>query len=476
MPITTQHPEYGQYVERWQRNRAACAGQDEVKQSSTLFLPDDGERDRSQEARDRYQRYILRATWFPCAGYTKQGLLGMVFRKPPVADLPTQLEYIRENADGGGLSLTQVAKIATEEALEVGRVGILAEYPQSELGLSAEDVARRMLQARLTIYKAEAIDNWKYEMIGGLMKLTMIKLYEVEEIEGDEFIATYETRYRVLRLREGVYTQAVYDDKQVSVIPEFTPRQANGQTWSHIPFHFVGSENNTPSVDRSVLSGIVDLNTSHYQLTADSMKNLHIHSGGTMILSTDMSKEQWDQYNPNGVTVGADQGLHVGQGGSASLLQLAPASAVEEKLKQIQGQMLAIGAHLITERGDNETAEAARIDASTKSSALLTASDNVSEAVEAALEDAALFMGGNPDQVIFKLNREFYPRNVTAQDVMAAIQLQDRGVMAMADTRAMLRGTPYLDSDRTDEQIDAEAGEVEPLAPVAVPVAAELQA
>lgn len=477
MPITTQHPEYGQYVERWKRNRAACAGQDEVKECTTLFLPDDGANDLSREARDRYQRYILRATWFPCAGYTKQGLLGMVFRKPPEVELPSQLEYLKENADGGGLSLTQVARMATEETLEVGRVGILAEYPQSEAGLSAEEVARRNLQARLTIYRAEAIDNWKYEMIGGVLKLTMVKLCEVDELEKDEFLSTYETRYRVLRLRDGVYTQAVYDDKEDVVIEEFAPRQASGQTWDHIPFYFVGSENNRPNVDRAVLSGIVDLNTSHYQLTADSMKNLHIHSGGTMILSTEMQKEVWDQYNPNGITVGADQGLHVGPNGRAELLQLAPASAVEEKLKRIEEQMLAVGAHLITERGDNETAEAARIDAGTKSSALLCASDNVSEAIEAALEDAALFMGGDPAQVLFKLNREFYPRSVSAQDVMAAIQLQDRGVTALADTRTMLRGTAYLESDRTDEDIDAEAGEVEPLVPVVAPqVAPEQQA
>lgn len=459
MPITTQHPEYGQYVERWRRNRAACAGQDEVKACSVLFLPDDGANDATREARARYARYLLRATWFPCAGYTKQGLLGMVFRKPPEVELPSQLEYIKENADGGGLSLTQVAKIAVEETLEVGRVGILTEYPESEAGLSAEEVAARMLQARLTIYRAEAIDNWKYEMIGGVLKLTMVKLCEVEEVKKDEFLSSYETRFRVLRLRDGVYTQAVYDDKEIDVVPEFAPRQANGQVWDHIPFHFVGAENNRPDVDRAVLSGIVDLNTSHYQLTADSMKNLHIHSGGTMILATDMSKEQWDAYNPNGVTVGADQGLHVGAQGSATLLQLAPASAVEEKLKRIEEQMLAVGAHLITERGDNETAEAARIDAGTKSSALLCASDNVSEALEAALEDAALFMGGNPEQVIFKLNREFYPRNVSAQDIMAAIQLQDRGIIAKADTRTMLRGTPYLESDRTDDELDAEAEE-----------------
>ena len=267
-------------------------------------------------------------------------------------------------------------------------------------------------------------------------------------------------RYRVLRLRNGVYTQAVYDDKEDVVVDEFAPRRGDGSTWDHIPFHFVGAENNRPDVDKAVISGLVDLNTAHYQLTADSMKNLHIHSGGTMILSTEMSKEEWDAYNPNGVTVGADQGLHVGGAGSATLLQLQPASAVEAKIKALEEQMLAVGAHLITERGDNETAEAARIDASAKSSALLTCSDNVSEAMEAALEDAAVFMRANPDQVFFKLNREFCPRNVSAQDIMAAIQLQDRGIIAKADTRTMLRGTPYLESDRTDEQLDEEAQDV----------------
>ena len=35
--------------------------------------------------------------------------------------------------------------------------------------------------------------------------------------------------------------------------------------------------------------------------------------------------------------------------------------------------------------------------------------------------------------------------------------MQDRGIIAKADTRTMLRGTPYLESDRTDDELDAEA-------------------
>jgi hypothetical protein len=474
MPITSTHAEYSANTERWRKNRAACAGQDEVKQETVLFLPDDSETDPSSDARGRYSRYLMRAVWLPVSSYTKEGLLGMIFRVPPEIELPAQLDYMLENADGSGLSLNQVAKIYAGEAIEVGRGGVLAEYPQSEAGLSAEEVAQRNLQARLTLYRAEAIDNWKFELIGGVMKLTMVKLCEQEEIERDEFSYEQETRYRVLRLRNGVYTQAVYDDEEKEVVAEFAPADFGGKTFDHIPFHFFGSETNRPDVDKAVISGIVDLNTAHYQLSADSMKNLHIHSGGLLHIDTgDMSNEQWREANPSGVVVGADVGVTTVKG-SVSLVQLAPADAVEAKLKSLEGNMLSVGAHLITERGDNETAEAARIDASTKSSALLTVTDNVSEAVEAALEDAALFMGGDPGQVEFALNREFYPKNVDAQGVMAGIQLLDRGVTALPDLRAMLRGTPYLEADRTDDEIDIEALEVEPIMPVvAAPVVAE---
>jgi hypothetical protein len=474
MPITSCHAEYSANTERWRRNRAACAGQDEVKQETTLFLPDDSATDRSDEARSRYARYLMRAVWLPVSSYTKQGLLGMVFRAPPKTDLPSQLEYMLENADGSGLSLEQCAKIYTGEAIEVGRCGILAEYPESEPGLSAEQVAARNLQARLTTYRAESIDNWKFELIGGILKLTMVKLCELTEIEKDEFLYENQTRYRVLRLRDGVYTQAVYDDSGDVITEEFAPTDFSGSTFDHIPFHFIGSETNRPDVDKAVISGIVDLNTAHYQLSADSMKNLHIHSGGLLhINSGETSATEWKEVNPNGVMVGADQGV-VTQGGGITLVQLQPADAVEAKLKALEGNMLSVGAHLITDRGDNETAEAARIDASSKASALLTAADNVSEAVEAALEDAARFMGGDPDAVEFELNREFFPKGVDAQAVMASIQLLDRGVIALTDVRDTLRGTPYLIADRTDDELDSEAQEVEPLAPVvAAPVVVE---
>jgi len=427
---------------------------------ATLFLPDDNETDRSETARQRYNRYLLRATWMPVSGYTKQGLIGMVMRRAPEVVLPAQIEYTLENADGAGLSLDQVAKQVLAEVIEVGRVGLMVDYPAAPVGLSAEQVAALGLAAKVTLYRAEAIDNWRIQNIGGALRLTMVKLCEMASVEKDDYMLDYEKRYRVLKLVDGVYTQTLYDEADNQIGDVIVPRQANGQPWGHIPFHIVGATTNNPEIDQALISGIVDLNTSHYQMSADSAKNLHIHSGGTLVISSDMSNEQWQAYNPQGVTVGADQGLFLGQQGSAQLLQLDPAQAVEAKLTSIETQMVAVGAHLISDRTRTDTAEAARIDAAGKASALSTAVGNVSEGIEAALEDMTRFMGGEAEEVRFQLNQQFYPENVDAQTVMAMIQLLDRQVIAVKDVRSKLRGGGLIAQNRTDEDIDDETDAV----------------
>lgn len=466
MPITSTHKQYADQCERWARNRAACAGQDAVKLARTAFLPDVNRLSNTPESRDKYDRYLEGAYWMPVSGYTKQGLIGMMSRRPAEVELPSQIEYALENADGAGLSLDQMAKLALAEVIEVGRLGLLVDYPAAEPGLSAEQVAQMGLSARITIYKAESIDNWKLANIGGVLRLVMVKLCEIAEVEKDEYLLAEEKRYRVLRLQDGVYTQTLYNDKEEQIGEALTPRQSNGQPWEHIPFQIIGATTNSPEVDQALISGIVDLNVPHYQLCAAEMKNLHVHSGGLLVISTNYSPEEWQRMNPNGVTVGADMGLNVGEGGRAEILQLEAAQAVAAKLAHLEKQMVAVGAHLISDTNGLQTAEAARIDASGRASSLSTAVGNVSEGIEAALEDMTLFMGGDPSQVKYQLNQQFYPDNVDAQTIMAMIQLLDRQVVAVQDVRTKLRGGGLIAQNRTDEEIDGEVLDVEPLAPV----------
>jgi hypothetical protein len=84
---------------------------------------------------------------------------------------------------------------------------------------------------------------------------------------------------------------------------------------------------------------------------------------------------------------------------------------------------------------------------------------NASEAIEAALEDMALYQGASPDQVEFRLNTDFFEEGIDPQQVMADIALYDRALIAKQDVRRNLRQGGRVDPARTDEEIDADAGD-----------------
>ena len=82
--------------------------------------------------------------------------------------------------------------------------------------------------------------------------------------------------------------------------------------------------------------------------------------------------------------------------------------------------MVAIGARLFSVV-KAETAEAARLNASAEASTLDNMVGNVSEGIEAALEDMCRFIGADPEVIEYQLSREFWETNITAQDLQAVL-------------------------------------------------------
>jgi len=279
-----------------------------------------------------------------------------------------------------------------------------------------QTLEREGIRASIQYYPAESIEDWDTETKAGITRVNFVKLAEkyTERSEDMWTLKEEETRYRVLRLKDGVYTQALYDDAGHVITEEFEPMQ-NGQKMDHIPFYFIGSEDNQPTVDDAPISGIVDCNISHYQNSADLEQNVHIHSGSTLIMNSSMSTEQFKSANPSGVSIGANEGLFLGQDGSASLLQLEADSASSKLMEAKERQAEALGAVYANQSDSkNVTAEAARINAAQTTSTLTTAVGNVSEAMEAAATDCAMFMGSN-ELVDYSLNQDFYAETFNPQ-------------------------------------------------------------
>ncbi len=455
MPVSTSHPLYAEMLPVWRECRDAVAGQRAIKRGGQLYLPATF----ANTDADRYAQYLARAYFMGVTGRTKEALTGMVFRKPPRVVVPSQIEGFLENIDGAGQSLEQMAKEIVGDELTTGRFALLVDYPGAPEGLDSESERAMGLRPTIAAYPAESLINWRFEGVNGRKLLTMAVLAELVESGPDEFSLETKTVYRVLRLRDGVYTQAIYDDHGELSTDEYIPRMAGGAPFDHIPLHIIGAVNNMPEPDMPPLFDMAVLNISHYRNTADLEESSFISGQPTVHLNIgETDTADWQTLNPGGLQIGSRAGV-VTKGGSMELVQAQATSLPFELMKHKEVQMVAIGARLVQRGGQAETAEAARLNASAEASTLDNVVGNASEGIEAALEDMCRFVGADPEVVEYQLSREFWETSITSQDLQGILA----GVGTLygpLDALGFIRsGSIKLRDDRDDELILQDAQE-----------------
>ena len=456
MPCSETNAEYDKNIKKWKLTRNAANGLS--FEDARDYIPR-----RTQEEQDQYYNRVQKAIYTNYTGRTREGLKGAIFRLPPRIELPPDMDFMLENADGSGQSLVQVAKLAADEVMETGRFGLLADYPMVDESLTIEQVRSMQLQPHIATYTAESIINWHVHVINGRRQLGMIVLKENAPVHYDEFTWDYVDRYRVLRLKDNKeYTQQLYDESCDPITEEITIRGSNGKPFDYIPFHFIGSRDNMPDVDEPVLYDIATVNIGHFRNSADQENNLSVHGGGTLVVSTDMSPEAFQSANPGGITVGENSGLVLSEGGKAELLQLNAASAIGAEMTHKEQIMVQIGAKIITKTGQR-TAEEARIQATSENSMLDTLVGNMDESFSSVLADCRAFIADSEAEITFSLNSDFYADTIAPQEIMAMIQGNDAGVMPKIDIIRRLIDAGWIQSEGTPEDIISDITQESPI-------------
>lgn len=481
MPVTQPSKIYQSNINKWRLVRDCCEGSIAVKsgrqiennsssalgsEPGTLYLPAPNPEDNSNTNRLRYIAYRTRANFVNFTGHTLEALIGMVCRKEPKIELPTSIEDMQYDANGEGESLYSVIKRTLSEILKTGQQGILTDYPTTEPGLTAAQTAG--IKPFLKPYCAESIINYRTKMIAGRMVVCMVVLKEEIDVYIDEFTSEPGKQYRVLMLNdENVYVQRLYNEDGELLVdedgnPDIIPRQANGAVWNEIPFVFVGAMNNDPTPDKSPLYDLAEINISHYRNSADYEESCFLVGQPTPVLSG--LTQSWVKDVLKGeVNLGSRGAIPLPEGGSAALLQASANQMPAEGMTMKEKQMIQIGAKIITDSGQAETAEAAKIRFAGQNSKLGTIVGNINEAYEKSLEWAVLFAGGNESEIEIELNNEFYDKVIDPQLLMAKIQLLDRQVISIADVREHLRKAGDIAQDRDDQDIQDDINEVNPL-------------
>tara|TARA_R110002153_G_scaffold78418_7_gene200849 strand:+ start:2645 stop:4021 length:1377 start_codon:yes stop_codon:yes gene_type:complete len=457
MPVSDKHEAYQENLPIWELGRDSVKGAPAIKKGGTKYLPMPNSLDQSEENKQDYADYKQRACYVNFTGQTKEGLIGMAFLKDAVIEIKEPLSYLEKSTDGGALSLTQFTRKLLGDSLEVGRSGILVDYPTVPDGLTK--IETDGINANMLRYKAESIINWRTENINGASVLSLVVLTEkVQKTSDDGFSSEEVTYYRVLKLEEGVYSQCIYNDEE-DIVSIIEPTKNDGSRWNEIPFTFVGSENNNEDIDKPVLIDIAEANIAHYRNSADYEESSFITGQPTPYLAG-LTQGWVDSVLDGKIALGSKAAIFLPENGMAGLLQAAPNSMPIEGMRQKEEQMIKIGARIIADSSGTETAEAAKIRFSGQNSKLSSVIGNIEEAIKKSAGWVGEFMGGDGD-IEFKLNRQFYDSTIDPQKLIANIQMLDRGVIGMTDFREMLRKA--ADITRTDEEIALEVSEVNPL-------------
>jgi hypothetical protein len=466
MPVHSKHVCYEESDLTWQRIRDCIAGQDAIKSEGKLYLPDP---DEGGTNTGRYNTYLQRAVFYNATARTQAGLLGSIFRKPVEIDLPQEIDYMLESADGAGKSLDQMAKDVTNDVIAVGRAFLLAEFPECEPIKSAQEQADNSLVATLAYYPAESVINWRQERTVCGMRVVMVVLEEPHVECEDYFVETVEKQWRVLRIGEdGYYYQDLYrqqsessDQSDAEIVMTVRPLDAAGNPMLEIPGVFIGAVDNDADVDKAPLADISALNIAHYRNSADYEEMLFVSGQPTVALNG--LDDAWiGAHLSGGIRIGARGSLLLPEGSDAKMMQVNANDAISDAMAHKEQQMISLGARIVSEKAGVEAADTLRMRQNGEASLLSTIVANVSEGFQKALGYAYQFMSTSQSQgVVFELNTDIVYDKLSQQEVDAVVSLWKDGVIALSDVRSQLRDGEILDRDRTDEEIDAEVQEEE---------------
>lgn len=456
MSVESTHPDYDEYLPLWQRNKDAAEGERAVKKRTVRYLPIP-DPETTKASSERYLSYLTRAVYTNFTGRTIKGLTGAVFRQDAHVELPSQIEYLIEDANSAGLSLQTIAHRAVSEVIRAGRFVMLADFPESQDGATLEDTAG--LQALIACYDAESLINWRED--GGRLTLAVL-MEQREEVSADGFTFEPVKYYRVLRLTAEGATIQLYRESEPAN-DERVIKDYSGKALRHIPLTIVGSEDNNAEPDNPPISDIAGLNLAHYRNSADYEEGVFIHGQPTLHINCgDTDAATFSEVNGT-IMVGSREGV-VTQNGGMNLIQADPNNAAMTAMEHKETQMVRLGAQIIADSRGQETAEAARIRSGAETSVLNTIVRNVSEGIEDVLRWCCEYMGANPLDATYKLNDQFYPLEADPALLAQIMMGVDRQAWPVSVMQDYARKAGLVGGDMTNEDLTEQARLASPYA------------
>lgn len=465
-------------IPQWETIRDCIAGEAAIKARGDKYLPRPSSCAASiPEGAANYNAYIGRAVFYNVTKRTLGGLVGQIFLRDPVIEIPASLEALKVDATGSGVDLEQLAKQTCDLNISYGRSGLLTDYPKTNGPVSQADAERGNLKPTINCYDPWDIINWRTITRGSKTIPSLVVLRETYSIEDDGYESKMAYQWRVLRLVNDVYTVEIWKSPSALQSPKtyglpimlpdavagyvrdgepFTPLDAKGNTLDEIPFTFIGSEDNEPTPSSPPLYDLAALNIAHYRNSADFEESCFVVGQPTVWVSG-LTKEWIDNVFKGKVPFGSKAVVPLPREAAAGVVQVTENTMAKEAMEQKERQMVALGAKLVEQAQVQRTATEAGLENVSEISSLAAGAKNVSAAFVFALKKALLFAGGDEEstEIKFELNTEFDLIQLSPAERQQLVSEWQAGALTFTEMRENMRrgGVARLDDNEARLEI-----------------------
>ena len=453
MSIDFQNKDYTDNIERWQMVDNICSGRD-VDQ----YLLELNKLDTSPENAERNKQYKERAVFYAVAGYTLQGLIGLLFSKNATIELPLRLEYLLTNVDGAGTDLIQQAQDVSGGVIKKARSVLFVSFPKTESSVSLEDMKAGNIAATINQIDAEQVISYHTKIVGSRVVLASVVITEIVEVVEDHEIEEVDQIRELFLTAENVFNEQLWRKDDKSEWVEFeevnVPTDSAGNVWNVIPLVFIGSQSNTTRMDESPIYPLARINLSHYRNSAEYEDSI-FYVGQAQPWMSGVDQRHVDMMKTNNMYIGSRSLMGVPSGESFGFASADANPLVRQAMLDKLEMMIGLGARFIQESGVAKTATEDDNDDKKQNSTLSLISGNVSDAYVQALKWAAMYMGETTESV-FELNKEFTSPKATAQELQAMVAGFIQGAIPLGDYFRWMKKVDLTDKEKTIEEFSEE--------------------
>ena len=474
--ISEPHPDFSARRPDWVTMFDSSEGQRHIKSKDTQYLPaTSGMRALSAtptvlegEGLVLYTAYLTRAFFPDLVKETVRALTGILDREAANIELPDALEDMREIATAKGESLNDLLMSIHMNQLLYGRLGLLLDVdPNRDLPIIVPYPAPQVLNwddLTMTNDPRQTDDQKRSEAVRRLL-MTVLDETRYERDTGNNFTWNLVDRFRALSLGEegqNIYTSQVERD---GVAQEAVQPAIRGKTLEEIPFTFINTTDLATKPGESPLINLANLALAIYRGEADHRSGLFMAGQDTLVI-TGYDISSADDDNP-----GADSKPIIGSGAYLNIPSengdakfIGPQSnALSEQRTSLEDDYRRAGEEgikLLSSGAGAEAAETLKIRVAARTATLQTIAQTGAAGLEAALRQAAVWVGANPDEVKVEPNLDFVEESQDPKDLIAFATAKKAKVpLSWKSVHNYLRQKDYTEFTFEEEleQIEEEA-------------------